>query len=73
MNVSPDALRKETVQVLNQIDNQIDEIEALAEERGIEPEQLRDNHGGWVMPPLLLAKVQGIAVLVHLNEQGKRR
>lgn len=62
MEVSPNALRKETVQLLRQIQEQIDRLHeerrSLAEER---------------MVPLLLAKAQCLNTLTLLNEQGKRR
>jgi hypothetical protein len=73
MEVSPNALRKETVQVLNQVNAQIGEVTAAAHRRGCEPEALRDEHGNWPMIQLLLAKSQCVNTLTLLSEQGKRR
>lgn len=67
MNVSPDILRRETVQLINQIDRQIKEIREYATSIGTEPHKLRDNNGNWVMPPLLLAKAQAYNTLVQLQ------
>lgn len=71
MDVSPNALRKETVQVLKQVDDQIRDVHSIADQRGIHPAQLRDEHGNWPMIPLLLAKSQCLQTLTMLNEQGK--
>lgn len=68
MNVSPDALRKEVVALLRQIDDQIAEIRREAYSQKIRPTDLRDNNGSWVMSPLLLAKAQAYSTLVALNE-----
>lgn len=67
MNVSPDILRKETVQLIRQIDLQIKEVEKFAAEIGGEPHQLRDREGNWVLPPLLLAKATAYNTLVMLQ------
>lgn len=73
MIVSPDALRKDVVQIIQQINAQIDEVERVAKEMGISSAQLRDHQNNWVMTPLLLAKTQAYATLVALNEQGRKR
>jgi hypothetical protein len=67
MNVSPDALRKELVALIRQINEQIEEIEKVAIERKIPIETIQDQQGNWVFPPLLLAKVQAYAALVQLQ------
>ncbi len=72
MIVSPDILRKELLSLMAQIDAQIVEIERAAETRGVKPTQLRDNNG-WVMIPLLVAKVTTLSTLVNLNQQEKDR
>jgi hypothetical protein len=73
MIVSPDALRKDTVRLLQQIETQIDEVRLEAAKYDVPPEKMRDANGSWVMIPLLLAKAQGYATLVQLNDQGKKR
>lgn len=67
MNVSPDILRREAVQLINQIEQQIEEIRRTATQLGTEAHKLRDNNGNWVMPPLLLAKAQAYNTLVQLQ------
>lgn len=73
MNVSPDALRKETVQLLGQIHRQIDEVVDLASQRETSPHKMTDQNGHYLLSPLLLAKAQCLQTLTMLNEQGKRR
>jgi hypothetical protein len=72
MITSPNMLRRDTVQLLKQVDAQIAEVEAEAGRMGIEPVTMRDANGSWVMIPLLLAKMQGLALLVQLNDAGKK-
>lgn len=68
MIVSPDILRKETISLMSQIDAQIYEVKKEADRKNIPPEQLRDEHGNWVMIPLLAAKVNAISTLAQLNQ-----
>ncbi len=70
MDVSPNALRKETIQVLNMLNQQIDEVVIEAEKRDIRPTKLADQRGSFLLAPLLLAKAQCLATLTLLNEQG---
>ena len=67
MIVNPDILRRETVQLLNQIEKQIKEVEEVAQRMGIPPEKLRDSSNNWVMPTLLLAKATAYSTLVALQ------
>lgn len=67
MNISPDALRKELVGLLKEIENQITEVKLAAHEKGILAEELRDTAGGWTMIPLLAAKAQVYSALITLN------
>lgn len=67
MNVSPDILRRETVQLIRQIDAQIEEVKAESIRRGTVPSALRDSTGNWVLSPLLLAKAQAYNTLVLLQ------
>lgn len=71
MIVSPDALRRDVVALLKDIEKQIMEVEKFAKNNGTEPFEVRDAYGGWVMSPLLLAKAQAYATLVQLNEQRR--
>lgn len=73
MDVSPNALRKETVQLLAQINTQIATVKLVAKERGVEPHQIMDPSGQYLLSPLLLAKAQCLHTLTLLNEQGRRR
>jgi len=67
MIITQDILRRDTVKLLKQIDQQIDEVNRHAAQIGIEGYQLRESSGGWVMTPLLLAKAQAYATLVQLQ------
>lgn len=69
MDVSPNALRKETVQVLKQVDEQIAQVKKYANQRGLLPAEVRDERGGWAMSPLLAAKAQCLHTLTLLNER----
>jgi len=69
MIINDDILRRETLQLLKQIDMQIKVVEAEAQRRGIEAVTLRDAQGNWVMSPLLLAKVQAYSMLIQLQIQ----
>lgn len=66
MNVSYDVLRKETVQLIREIDTQIGEVRTYADSIGTQAHKLRSSDG-WVMPPLLLAKAQAYNTLVLLQ------
>jgi hypothetical protein len=70
MDVSPNALRKETVELLGTINKQMDEVTNLAQHREIRPTELMDQRGAFLMSPLLIAKSQCLATLTMLNEQG---
>lgn len=72
MVTSENALRKEVVGLLAQINIQLTELEDEAQRQGIPPEKLRDRVGQWSMTPLLLAKTQAIATLVQLNRPRER-
>lgn len=72
MVTSENALRKEVVDLLGQINIQISELEAEARRMDIHPSKLRDRNGQWLMTPLLLAKTQAIATLVQLNRPRER-
>lgn len=67
MIINEDILRRDTVQLLNQINVQIDEVTKVARQLGIEPAQLRDEKGNWPLTPLLLAKAQAYSTLVTLQ------
>lgn len=69
MNINPDILRKETVQLIRQIDTQIGEVEKEAQRFGVSSEKLRVENGNWAMSPLLLAKAQAYNTLVLLQEK----
>lgn len=68
MIISQNELRKQTVELLRQVDAQIKTVEATAHRHGIDPKELRDDHGNWVMVPLLVARVQVISTLVQINQ-----
>ena len=67
MIINPDILRRDTVQLLNQIEEQIKVVTEEAQGMGIPPVKLRDGNNNWVMIPLLLAKAQAYSTLVQLQ------
>lgn len=69
MIISPDSLRKDVVQLINQINTQIDQVTKQAFAMNIEPYELRDTNGSWSLTPLLLAKTQAYATLVQLQSK----
>lgn len=71
MIINADSLRKDTVALIKQIDNQIAEVTHAAEQMGISPERVRDSHGNWPMIQLLQAKAQAYNTLVLLQPSKK--
>ena len=67
MIINEDIMRRDTIQLLNQINKQIEEVNQQAAQMGIEPYKLRDGNNNWVMIPLLLAKAQAYSMLVQLQ------
>jgi hypothetical protein len=67
MIISPDIMRRDTVQLLNEINTQIKEVKEEAQRRGLPPEKFRDANEGYIMGPLLLAKAQAYATLIQLQ------
>jgi hypothetical protein len=67
MIINNDILRRDTIQLLKQIEAQISEVHEEARRMGIPPEKMRDANGNWVMSPLLLAKAQTYGMLVLLQ------
>lgn len=68
MVINDDILRRDTIQLLRQIDKQIAVVEKASQTMGTPPHEIRDANGNWVMIPLLLAKVQIYATLVQLQK-----
>jgi hypothetical protein len=67
MIITQDILRRDTVQLLKEIDAQIKEVKEEARRLGIPPEKFRDHNNNWVMSPLLLAKAQAYSMLIQLQ------
>lgn len=72
MVINEDILRRDTVQLIKQIDVQIAEATASAQHLDISPEQMRDSQGNWVMTPLLHAKATAYNTLVLLQTNMKK-
>lgn len=72
MIINEDILRRDTVQLIKQIDEQIAEVTRHAQLAGIPPHRLRDANGGWVMIPLVQAKAQAYNTLVILQTGTKK-
>lgn len=67
MEVTPNALRRDTVQLIHQINTQIRVVEQNAMDQGISAQYLRDSTGNWPLATLLLAKAQAYSTLVQLQ------
>lgn len=67
MIINNDILRRDTVRLLKDIDQQIGEVEKQAKITGCEAYELRDGNGNWPLATLLLAKTQAYATLVALQ------
>jgi hypothetical protein len=67
MIINNDILRRDTMELLKQIDAQINDVNRHASQMGIKGYQLRDANGNWAMSPLLLAKAQAYSTLVQLQ------
>jgi hypothetical protein len=67
MIINEDILRRDTVQLIKEIDAQIEEVTHHANIAGIQRHKLRDANGSWVMIPLLQAKAQAYGTLVQLQ------
>lgn len=72
MIISPNDLRRDLVQLIKSINDQIKEIEIEAEEKHIPSAKMRDSYGNFSMTPLLLAKAQAYGALVRLNDQARK-
>lgn len=66
--INYNVLRRELATTLTMIDQQITAVKTEAEKKGTRPENLQNEHGDWVMIPLILAKVQATAALVELSK-----
>lgn len=60
-------LRKDTVALIKQIDAQIAEVQAVADEHKVPVNKIQDSHGNWILNPLLLAKAMAYNTLVTLQ------
>jgi hypothetical protein len=67
MIINEDILRRDTVQLIKEIDAQIEEVTHHAAIAGLARHKLRDANGNWVMSPLLVAKAQAYGTLVQLQ------
>lgn len=65
MDVSPNELRKQTLATMRDIDATI----AAVEDTYTSPARATDQHGAYVMPPLLVAKAQCLNTLAILRGQ----
>jgi hypothetical protein len=68
--VRPVVLREELMKTYREIGRQTDEVNKIAKDMGIEPHQLRDTSGNWLIVPLLVARVQILHSLTLLNQKG---
>ncbi len=69
MRFAPQTLRDDITHTLSLINDQIDEVERLAEDMNISSVQVRDETGNWTLGPLLVAKIQALHALTLLNKE----
>lgn len=69
MDISPNVLRKETVDTLQHINNQIGMVSITAAKQQVPAVSLVDHNGNYVLTPLLLAKAQCLNTLVLLRDK----
>lgn len=62
-------LGRELFRTVTAVNRQIDEVKKRAESLGIQPEEMRDENGGWVLSPLLSAKAQCLNALAIINQR----
>lgn len=67
MFINSEILRRETIQLVREIEEQIQEVKDEAHGMGIPTKKLRDGDNNWVMIPLLQAKAQAYSTLVLLQ------
>jgi len=67
MIISEDILRRDTVQLIKQIDEQIAEVDDVASKQNVDLHEYRDSLGNWPIIPLLQAKAQAYNTLVMLQ------
>lgn len=72
MIVSPDALRKQTVQIVRLLDEEIELYHGKAQRSGMSPFRISNDEGQYKYGELLTAKLSALNTLVLLNEQVKR-
>ena len=70
MEIRPLVLRQELMDAYKDVDRQITLVKDEAESMEIQPGELRDGQGNWVMIPLLVAKAQLLHGLIILNRKG---
>lgn len=64
-------LGRELTRTLNQVNRQMEAMNKVAKEMGIESFELRDSLGHWVMPPLLSAKANLLHALAIINQRER--
>lgn len=77
MEISPNVLRKETVQLLRRVNMEMEKYEQEAEQIGLgtSPFQVPDRHGVCVYASLVASKAQCIntLVLLRVDEAARKR
>jgi hypothetical protein len=71
MEVRSIELRKELLESYRDVKRQIAEVKKMANRSGFQPEQLRNEHGDFMLAPLLVAQVQVLHALTLLNQKEK--
>lgn len=72
MIVSPDVLRRETVQLMKTVEKEMQKFEDEGRLRHISPFQVKDANGNALYATLVAARLSGLNAVALLNEQGKK-
>lgn len=63
-------LRKELMESYRELGRVIEEVKRQSVSMEIEPHQMRDAQGNWVLAPLIVARAQILHALVLMNQKG---
>jgi hypothetical protein len=62
-------LGRELFRTVSQINSSIDKVKKEAQGMGVDPLDLRDSAGNWILIPLLAAKAQCLHALAIINQK----
>lgn len=71
MEVSPNVLRRETLQLLNRVNAEIAKFEEESEKLSLSPFQVQDPYGNVLYASLVTSKIMALNTLALLNENRR--